>query len=85
MIKTILFSLGDLRELPDPADVGMGANLSVRNLHRDPDGTFTPLSLTDELHDPCFFLVADSEGLSLVTVTVLVHQLAHDADSVSCG
>ena len=81
--RKIFRPYGFLRELPDTAQIGMGADAVVGDAQGNPDGSFPPLPFADDLHNPRLVGVANGDALATAVVTVLLHQLGHALDGLA--
>ena len=71
-------------ELMDTALVGMSRDTIVWHTNSHPHGTTYAGTLAYHLHNPHFIGVGNSERLATAIIAILLHQLGHHLDSLTC-
>ena len=69
-----------LRELPDSAQVGMGADAVVGDAQGHPNGTFAAWALADDFHNPSLVGVTNGDGFAAAVVAVFFNEFGHALD-----
>ena len=82
--KFLVYLLG-LREFTYAAGVGVSGNAVIRNTPCYPNCTLSSFTLSNEFHNPRLILITHCKGLSCIIITVLLNQLMHNCNCLSCG